>query len=160
MRTASFAPSEEITFGLRQLVDVTIKALSPGINDPTTAQDAIFHTAAVVSELLRYTAPPSVLRDGSRCVVMAQQPSHRELVELAYDEPRRAGAMHPTVCLYLLATLESLIDTLEAAGLESRTAELHRQARLVAAGCGNPDVLDEDVDVVRAAYHHKFGAAR
>ncbi len=147
---------QDVTYGLRQLVDVTVKALSPGINDPTTAQDAIFHTAAVLLELLRHNPPPAVLFDGSRCLVMAHQPSHRELVQIAYDEPRRAGATQPTVCLYLLATLESLIETLEAAQLESRTTELHRQARLVAAGCGKTDVLDEDVEHVQASFDNKF----
>lgn len=33
-------------YGLRELVDVTLRALSPGVNDPTTAQDGIFHSAA------------------------------------------------------------------------------------------------------------------
>ncbi len=147
---------QDVTYGLRQLVDVTVKALSPGINDPTTAQDAIFHTAAVLSELLRHDPPPAVLIDDSRCVVMAQQPSHRELIQIAYDEPRRAGAAHPSVCLYLLATLESLIESLGAAGLESRTTELHRQARLVAQGCGNAGVLDDDIQHVRQTYDDKF----
>ncbi|MBA2279995.1 MAG: DUF2254 domain-containing protein [Acidimicrobiia bacterium] len=33
---------QDVSYGLRQLADVALKALSPGINDPTTAQDAIF----------------------------------------------------------------------------------------------------------------------
>ena len=48
---------QDVTYGLRQLVDVALKALSPGINDPTTAQDAILHAAAVLSELLRHDPP-------------------------------------------------------------------------------------------------------
>jgi uncharacterized membrane protein len=147
---------QDVTYGIRQLVDVTVKALSPGINDPTTAQDAIFHTAAVLSELLRHDPPPAVTIDRSRRLVMAQQPSHRELVQLAYDEPRRAAATHPTVCLYLLTTLDSLIETLNAAGLERRTAELHRQARLVAEGCGRSTPLGDDIESVKDAYAHKF----
>jgi uncharacterized membrane protein len=147
---------QDVAYGLRQLVDVSVKALSPGINDPTTAQDAIFHTAAVLSELLRNDPPPAVVIDRSRRLVMAQQPSHRELVQLAYDEPRRAAAAHPTVCLYLLATLDSLIETLNAAGLERRTTELNRQARLVAEGCGRSTPLGDDVESVNDAYAHKF----
>lgn len=147
---------QDVTYGLRQLVDVSVKALSPGINDPTTAQDAIFHTAAVLSELLRHDPPPVVMVDGSRHLVMAQQPSHRDLIQLAYDEPRRAAAPHPTVCRYLLATLDSLIETLDAIGLEHRTVELHRQARLVAEGCGHRSLLAEDVQTVTDAYVRKF----
>lgn len=147
---------QDVSYGLRQLVDVSVKALSPGINDPTTAQEAIFHTAAVLSELLRHDSPPAVTIDGSRCLIMTQQSSHSELVQLAYDEPRRAAATHPTVCLYLLATLDSLVETLNAAGLERRTAELKRQARLVAEGCGQSAPLGEDIELVRAAYVQKF----
>jgi len=33
---------QDVSFGLRQMADVGLKALSPGINDPTTAQDSIF----------------------------------------------------------------------------------------------------------------------
>ena len=80
---------------------------------------------------------------------MAQQPSHRELIQLAFDETRRAAATQPTVCLYLLATLRSLIESLDAAGLEGRTTELRRQARLVATGCGRPEVLAEDIQLVQ-----------
>lgn len=151
---------QDVTYGLRQLVDVTVKALSPGINDPTTAQEAIFHTAAVLNELLRHDPPSSVLIDGSRCLLMTHQPSPRELVQIAYDEPRRAGATQPAVCLYLLATLESLIEIMQAARLETRTAELRRQARLIVAGCGRPEVLSEDIEAVRSAYHEKLGVNR
>ncbi|MFN7151403.1 MAG: DUF2254 domain-containing protein, partial [Microthrixaceae bacterium] len=47
-------------YGLRQIVDVGVRALSTGVNDPTTAQDAIFHMAAVVTEMLRHDPPPHV----------------------------------------------------------------------------------------------------
>ena len=147
---------QDVTYGLRQLVDVTVKALSPGINDPTTAQDAIFHTASVLSELLRHHPPPAVIIDGDRRVVMAQQPSHGELIQIAFEEARRAAATHPTVCLYLLATLDALIESLNAEGHTPRTTELHRQARLVAKGCGRSTPLDEDIESVNDTYAHKF----
>jgi uncharacterized membrane protein len=40
--------SEDAGYGVRQLVDVALRALSPGVNDPTTAQDAIFHMGTVL----------------------------------------------------------------------------------------------------------------
>jgi len=97
-----------------------------------------------------------VIIDGDRRVVMAQQPSHGELIQIAFDETRRAAATHPTVCLYLLATLDALIESLTAEGLASRTIELHRQARLVAKGCGRGTPLDEDIELVNDTYAHKF----
>jgi uncharacterized membrane protein len=147
---------QDVSYGLRQLVDVAVKALSPGINDPTTAQDAIFHAAAVLSELLRHDPPAAVRTKGDRTIVMAEQPTHEELIHLAFDETRRASTAHPTVCEYLLVSIASLIESLEAASLAERAIELRRQARLVADGCGTTDLLDEDIDMVRTSYRDKF----
>ncbi len=147
---------QDVSYGLRQLADVAVKALSPGINDPTTAQDAIFHTAAVLSELLRHDPPTPVRTHQSKTLVMAEQPTHDELIHLAYDETRRAGAGHPTVCEYLLVSISSLIESLEAASLGGRTEGLRRQARLIVDGCGATGLLGEDVDMVRQKYREKF----
>jgi uncharacterized membrane protein len=147
---------QDVSYGLRQLVDVAVKALSPGINDPTTAQDAIFHTAAVLSELLRHDPPDPVRTDRSVTIVMTEQPTHDQLIQLAFDETRRAGALQPAVCEYLLVSIASLVESLEAASLTERTIELRRQARLVADGCGATDLLDEDIDMVRTRYREKF----
>jgi uncharacterized membrane protein len=148
---------QDMTYGLRQLVDIAVKAMSPGINDPTTARDAILHASAVLSDLLRYDAPSAVQVDGPRRLVMAHEPSHAELVRIAFEEPRRAAVRDPAVCTSLLEVLDALIESLDAQGLGARTPELHRQARLVLAGCGRSDPLDEDLDVVRVAYATQFG---
>jgi len=147
---------QDVSYGLRQLVDVAVKALSPGINDPTTAQEAIFQTAAVLSELLRHDPASPVRTDGNRTIVIAEQSTHVELTKLAFDETRRAGAGHPTVCEYLLVSIESLVESLEAASLGERTLELRRQARLVVDGCGATGLLDEDIAMVRQTYRDKF----
>ncbi len=147
---------QDVSYGLRQLVDVAVRALSPGINDPTTAQDAIFHTAAVLSVLLRHDPPSPVRTSGSITVVMAEQPTHNELIHLAFDETRRAGAGQPTVCEYLLVSIAWLVESLEAASLADRTIELRRQARLIVEGCGATALLDDDIDTVRQTYRDKF----
>jgi uncharacterized membrane protein len=150
---------QDISFGLREMADVGLKALSTGINDPTTAQDAIFHCAAVLAELLRRDPPPLELRgEGGRRVVLLEQPNGDDLVRLAFGEFRRAAAAQPTVCIYLLEALHLLRDGLEAAGLPSRTTVLVEQARLVVAGCEAADVLPADLDDVRGAYEKRFTA--
>jgi uncharacterized membrane protein len=42
---------QDITIGIRQLVDVSCKALSPAINDPYTAVQAIDHLSVVFCAL-------------------------------------------------------------------------------------------------------------
>lgn len=150
---------QDISFGLRQMADVGLKALSTGINDPTTAQDTIFHSAAVLAELLRRDPPPRELSDEKdRRVVLVEQPNRDDLVRLAFSELRRAAATQPTVCIYLLEALHLLWEGLEADGLSSRTSVLVEQARLVVAGCEAANVLPADLEDVRSAYDKRFAA--
>ncbi len=149
---------QDISFGLREMADVGLKALSTGINDPTTAQDTIFHLSAVLAELLRRDPPPRELRgERGRCVVLVEQPNGDDLVRLAFGELRRAAATQPTVCIYLLEALHLLREGLHATGLASRTAILVEQARLVVAGCEAAAVLPADLADVRRAYDKRFG---
>ena len=148
---------QDISFGLRQMADVGLKALSPGINDPTTAQDSIFHSAAVLAELLMRDPPPrDRTGDRDRRVVLVEQHNGDDLVRLAFSEVRQAAASQPSVCIYLLEALHLLRERLVAAGLSSRTAVLVEQARLVVAGCEAADVLPADLDQVRSAYDRRF----
>ncbi len=151
---------QDVSYGLRQLADVALKALSPGINDPTTAQDAIFHAAAVLAELLRRDPPPDRARraDGRR-VVVVHQPTHDELIRLAFEETRRAAVGQPAVCVYLLEALHVLDETLRSAGLGHRCPELLTQARLIAEGAAaSSDLLGHDIEIVRDAYTRRFAA--
>lgn len=151
---------QDVSYGLRQLADVALKALSPGINDPTTAQDAIFHSTAVLGELL-LSDPPPALRTGpgSRRLVLAQQPGPDELVRLAFDETRRAAAGQPSVCVYLLEALHLLDEALLARGLDERTGALHEQARLIADASERSDLLPADRAVVLDGFEKRFGRA-
>ena len=157
--TGNTRTMQDISFGLRQMADVGLKALSTGINDPTTAQDSIFHSAAVLAELLRRDPPPRELRgERDRRVVLVEQPNGDDLVRLAFGELRRAAATQPAVCIYLLEALHLLREGLDATGLSSRTAVLVEQARLVVAGCEAANVLPADLDDVRGAYDKRFAA--
>ncbi len=150
---------QDLSFGLRQMADVGLRALSPGINDPTTAQDSIFHSAAVLAELLRRDPPPRELAgERDRRVVLVEQPTGDDLVRVAFVELRRAAATQPMVCIYLLEALHLLREGLDAAGLSNRTAVLVEQARLVVAGCEAADVLPADLDDVRSAYDRRFAS--
>jgi uncharacterized membrane protein len=108
-RTAAQDPG----FGLRQLVDVAVKALSPGINDPTTAIHALGHAAAVLCEAAGRDLGPRLLRDDSGTVrVILRRPNLAELLDLVVAAPRRYGAADPDVLARLLNLLRELAWTI------------------------------------------------
>lgn len=151
---------QDVSYGLRLLVDVALKALSLGINDPTTAQDAIFHAAAVLVELLVRDPPESAqTTDDGRQLLLPQQHTHEGLIRLTFDEVRRAAADQATVCIYLLEALELLKEASDAAGLSARTPALVEQADLVVAGCDAADLLPADLRLVVAAYEKRFAGS-
>jgi uncharacterized membrane protein len=150
---------QDPTYAVRQVADVAIKALSPGVNDPTTAQDAIFHLGTLVREFLCRQPPPRVRRCGDdRDVVLSQLPDHASVVRLAFEETRIAAAPYPAVCIYLLEVLRLVESAVAPPAAPMAVPLLHEQAeRLLGA---STRALDgpEDIAEVRRAFAERFGA--
>ena len=100
---------QDVGFGLRQLTDVTTKALSPGINDPTTAIHALGHSSALLGEMAGRDLGPLLLRDDDHMVrVILHRPSFADLLDLAIAQPRRYGAADPAVLTRLYWLLREI----------------------------------------------------
>lgn len=149
---------QDVSYGLRQLTDVALRALSPSVNDPATAQEAVYHAAAVLDELL-HRDPPAQVRGGPRgtWLVLSGRPSHAELVGLAFDEVRRAAAAQPGVCVDVLEALHVLHRSMAWDGLADRCPALEAQAHLLLAGAEAADLLPADLQAVRRAHAERFG---
>ena len=141
--------------GLRQVVDVALRALSPGVNDPTTAQDAIFHGAVILAAMVSRRPPASVLpRDGGGWLVLTDAPTHEDVVALAYDEVRRVAAGDATVAGYLLESIRLVREVAEEGSPADRA--LAEQARLVLEGSEASDLLPHDLARVQRSFAAKF----
>jgi uncharacterized membrane protein len=90
-------------FGVRQLADIAIRALSPGVNDPTTAVTCIAYIRAALVEDASHLPPPRIVESDGVQVVLAPRHLDRDaapLVELAHhaaNDPRTAAAVERTV---------------------------------------------------------------
>ncbi len=151
---------QDVAYGVRQLADVALRALSPGVNDPTTAQDAMFHLGSVLRETFSRRPPRTrQTKPEGRTVLLAEGPTHSDLVDLAFDEVRIAAAELPTVSIYLLEIIHLLVISLDEDDLALIGSALLTQARLVRDGVEAASVLlPEDVRRVLDAYDHRFGA--
>ncbi len=109
--------SQDIAYGLRQMTDVAVKALSPGINDPTTAVYALGHMSALLCEMTQRQLGPKLLHDDDGVVrVVLERPGLAELLDLAVAQPRRYGSDAPDV-------LARLTQLLREVGWRARDAE-------------------------------------
>lgn len=118
-------------FGIQQLVDIGVKALSPSVNDPTTAINAIDRLGQVLVEAgLRPDAPRAFTDTAGVVRLEVPMPGFDELTALAFDQLRFYGSGTPAVATHLARTLSVLIATLPA----ERHGALRRQADLLEAG--------------------------
>jgi len=104
--------AQDIAFGLRQLTDVATKALSPGINDHTTAIHALGHTSALLVAMVGRDLGPRLITDEDETIrVTVDRPSLAGLVELAVGPARRYGAADPLVLARLYELLREIAWT-------------------------------------------------
>ena len=150
--------SEDAGYGVRQLVDVALRALSPGINDPTTAQDAIFHLGTVLVDRLSSSPVPLAYHDeNDRCLLVPHALTDEDLAELAFAELRGAGAGQPAVAVYLLQTIALVVDAARANDAGDQVAPFVAQARILLDNVDAADLIDHDRVRVHETYRTLFG---
>lgn len=116
---------QDLAFGLRQLSDIALKGLSPGINDPTTAMQAMDRMEAVFIALGQKSLPHRVQRrkaNETEVLVKVGYPTFDGLVGLAFDQVRRAAFTSGQV-----AVLERLLEILDRA-LQTNSSDERQQA--------------------------------
>jgi len=96
-------------YAIRMLVDIAIKALSPAINDPTTAVQALDQLEDLLLRLGRRRLASGNARDGSgKLRVVFPVPDWEDFLLLAFDEIRYCGANSIQVMRRMRAALLEL----------------------------------------------------
>jgi uncharacterized membrane protein len=99
-------------YALRLLVDIAIKALSPAINDPTTAVQAIDQIEDLLARLAKCDLEASRAFDQDGILrVIFQMPNWDDYLTLAFDEIRQYGANSIQVMRRLRSALADLAET-------------------------------------------------
>ncbi len=150
---------QDMAYGVRQLTDVALKAMSPGVNDPTTAQDAISHVGTVLADLLSRQPPARRLSGPDGLLLLVPHATtHEQLIGLAFDEVRIASAAQPTVLIYLLDVLHHVEQALVELDRPGAVLALRSQAELILSMNETSDVPEPDRERVRAAYARRYQA--
>ncbi|WP_232370929.1 DUF2254 domain-containing protein [Desulfogranum marinum] len=120
---------QDASFGIRQIVDIAMKALSPGINDTTTAIMCIDYLAAIMVRIAaRRMSPPHYLDNGELRVI-ARGPSFESLLSEAFDQIRQHGASNIAILLRMLGALQTIAHQTTNA---CRCREVHNKVQCIA----------------------------
>jgi uncharacterized membrane protein len=104
---------QDPTFAFRIVVDMAIKALSPAINDPTTAVLAIDQLHRMLRMVgSRHLRTDKILDGSGQLRVVFRTPNWEDFVHLAFMEIRSCGSNNLQVVRRLRAMIENLIQTL------------------------------------------------
>lgn len=140
---------QDAAFGVRQLVDIAIKAMSPAINDPVTAAHAAGHIGAILARLTgcRLGATLHEDDDGVGRVIVPDR-DLRYYLDLACGQLRRFAQHEPSVLSGLMRMLRDVAASCrDDAQRDEVRAAAERVARQVA-----PEVSDEDAAILHALH--------
>lgn len=100
---------QDITFGFRQLIDIADRALSPGVNDPTTATEVVNELHRLLRPLVQRVAPSPYVADEDGVVrVVASLPDPGTLLRLSVEEIAHYGRDAKQVPERLASMLDDL----------------------------------------------------
>ena len=104
---------QDPTFAFRIVIDIALKALSPAINDPTTAVLSIDQLHRLLRRVgRRHLRNEEILDRSGRLRVILRTPNWEDFVGLSFSEIRSCGSNNLQIVRRLRAMIEDLIRTL------------------------------------------------
>jgi uncharacterized membrane protein len=133
---------QDVEFAISQLVEIAVRALSPGINDPVTAITCIDWLGAILCQLASRKMPSSHRYDEkNRLRVICKLFTFEGMVDAAFNMIRQNAGAVATVSIHLLETIATVAA--QTRNKQDRAALL-RHATLVAQGCKEKLSADDD----------------
>ncbi len=125
--------TQDISFGIDQLVEIAIRALSPAVNDTFTALTCIDWLADSLCKITVRWNPARVHRDGDGFIrLITTEPSHERLVQRAFEKIRQASHGMPAVMIRQLEAIVKIMTDTSSAG--QRRVLLGQAAMIQRAG--------------------------
>lgn len=122
-------PRQDVECAILELVEVAVRALSPGINDPFTANACIDRLGAALSRLAQREVPiPYRRNEAGQLRVIGCPVRFPAALDAAFNQIRQYGRAYPSV---LIRLLDALAVTASLADRESDRAAILRHADMI-----------------------------
>ncbi|MDZ4788163.1 MAG: DUF2254 domain-containing protein [Blastochloris sp.] len=119
---------QDAAFGIRQIVDVALKALSPGVNDTTTAVTCVDYLTVILARLATKHIPASHRYEDGALRVIAVGPSFQSLLSEAFDQIREGAKGNLSMMLRMLDSVRTIASLTSD---PSRRQALHEQVEWI-----------------------------
>jgi len=124
---------QDVEFGVLQILDIALKAISPAVNDPSTAINCVDRLSAILIRFAAHEPPESVLYDPPGTVrVVVPWIGFDRLLEAAFEQIRMYSKSDVAVSLRLLRALGDIAATTSDPAYRQKLVEFGAH---VAAGC-------------------------
>jgi uncharacterized membrane protein len=144
------SPEQDAEFAVHQLVEVALRALSPGINDPFTAITCVDYLGSILCTLTSREFPRSRRYDSEgRLRITAKPLTFAGMMNAAFDQIRQCGSTNVAVTIRLLETLGTIAGHVQNS--RQRQAIL-RQADMIARASQKSLPERDDRDDVQQRY--------
>ena len=98
---------QDASYGIRQIVDIALRALSSGVNDTTTGVMCVNHLAAVLETLASRTIPDRLRAEDGKVRLVASERTFEGFAALCLDQIRQSASGNVAVMLALLLAVEA-----------------------------------------------------
>jgi uncharacterized membrane protein len=141
--------AQDVSFGVDQLVEIAIRALSSAVNDTFTALTCIDWIGDSLCKITGRWQPTRVYRDAGGAVrVVTTEATYERLVQRAFEKIRQAGRGMPAVMIRQLDALAKIME--RATAPEDRRLLLDQAAMIGRLSAASVDEESDQADIQRA----------
>lgn len=142
--------TQDVEFSFQQLVEIAVRALSPGINDPFTAIACVDRLGSALSSLARRDMPSPLRFDShGRLRLVAPGSTFAGIVDTAFNQIRQNARSNPAVTIRMLDAIAQIAGQMQHT---QDAACLQRHADMIVRGAREAVPETEDRLVVEARY--------
>ena len=105
--------TQDVNFGVRKLVDIAIKAISPAVNDPTTCLNCIDQIGEIAKELAIREFPTTDSRTLGSKKIQVNEFNFEEFIDFCYDQIFQWGKGDPTVVKRIIRSIRIILPLVE-----------------------------------------------
>jgi uncharacterized membrane protein len=143
-------PEQDIEFSIHQLVEVAVRSLSPGINDPYTAIACIDQLGSALCNLAKRNFPSSYCYDDKDQLRLKLKPmTYSGILNASFDQIRQYGRASVAVTIRLLEILTLIAEQTRQ---PDQRRVIHRQANMILNGSNKSIFEQNDRDDVQKRY--------